>query len=94
MVGKGKQRPKGFSLIQDSRHYPVGLLFDLHATDLSKTWNLTLHFKDLPSDLILLKPTAETVQDMFMSMIKEVTKLIHRCPAILLRHWIAGRLSS
>ncbi|OAD06343.1 hypothetical protein MUCCIDRAFT_106914 [Mucor lusitanicus CBS 277.49] len=52
-------------------HYPVGLLFDLHATDLSKTWNLTLHFKDLPSDLILLKPTAETMQDMFMSMIKE-----------------------
>lgn len=57
-----------------TRHYPVGLLYDLHVTDLSTTWNLTLHFKDLPSDSILLRPTPETMQDMFMSMIKEVTK--------------------
>lgn len=55
------------------RHYPVGLLFDLHTVDLSIPWNVTLHFKDLPSDSILLKPTPETMQDMFMSMIKEVT---------------------
>lgn len=57
-----------------TRHYPVGLLYDLHATDLSTTWDLKLHFKDLPSDSILLRPTPETMQDMFMSMIKEVTK--------------------
>lgn len=68
-----------------SRQYPVGLLFDLHATDLSKTWNLTLHFKDLPSDSILLKPTPETMQDMFMSMIKEVPEPTRKCHFIWLR---------
>lgn len=52
-------------------HYPVGLLFDLHTVDLSIPWNVTLHFKDLPSNSILLKPTPEIMQDMFMSMIKE-----------------------
>ncbi|KAI8642603.1 autophagy related 5-like protein [Parasitella parasitica] len=52
-------------------HYPVGLLFDLHTADLCTPWNVTMHFKDLPSDSILLKPTPETMQDMFMSMIKE-----------------------
>lgn len=64
----------------NTRQYPVGLLFDLHATDLSKTWNLTLHFKDLPSDSILLKPTPETMQDMFMSMIKEVDRAHTQMP--------------
>ncbi|CEP15672.1 hypothetical protein [Parasitella parasitica] len=52
-------------------HYPVGLLFDLHTVDLCTPWNITLHFKGLPSDSILLNPTPETMQDMFMSMIKE-----------------------
>ncbi|KAI8070657.1 autophagy-related protein 5 [Gilbertella persicaria] len=58
-------------------HYPIGLLFDLH-TDASKLpWALTMHFKDLPSDKILLKPTPDTMQDMFMSMVKEADFLCH-----------------
>lgn len=58
-------------LIDLIRHYPVGLLFDLHADSLP--WTLTMRFKDLPVDTVLLKPTPETMQDMFMSMIKEVS---------------------
>ncbi|KAI8335270.1 putative autophagy protein [Choanephora cucurbitarum] len=50
-------------------HYPIGLLFDLHANTLP--WTLTIHFTDLPTESILLKPTPESMQDMFMSMVKE-----------------------
>lgn len=54
-----------------SRHYPIGLLFDLNANVDQLPWGITLHFKDLPSSQVLLKPTPETMQDMFMSMVKE-----------------------
>ncbi|CAO3652331.1 unnamed protein product [Mucor hiemalis] len=52
-------------------HYPIGLLFDLNANADQLPWGITLHFKDLPSSQVLLKPTPETMQDMFMSMVKE-----------------------
>lgn len=54
-----------------ARHYPVGLLFDLKTNAAELPWCITLHFKDLPLSQILQKPTPETVQDMFMSMVKE-----------------------
>ncbi|GAA5814945.1 hypothetical protein MFLAVUS_008448 [Mucor flavus] len=49
-------------------HYPIGLLFDLYSNIESLPWSLALFFKDLPTDTLLLKPTPETMQDMFMSM--------------------------
>ncbi|KAI7906481.1 autophagy protein Apg5-domain-containing protein [Cokeromyces recurvatus] len=52
-------------------HYPIGLLFDLHSKSTLLPWPITLHFKDLPTNDILLKPTLETMHDMFMSMVKE-----------------------
>lgn len=54
------------------RHYPIGLLHDLYSGPESLPWTLSLHFQDLPSDVLLLKPTPENMQDMFMSMVKEV----------------------
>jgi hypothetical protein len=62
------------STLSSIRHYPVGLLFDLYSNLDSLPWCITLHFKDLPTDTLLLKPTPETMQDMFMSMLKEVVK--------------------
>ncbi|KAI9474289.1 MAG: autophagy protein 5 [Benjaminiella poitrasii] len=52
-------------------HYPIGLLFDMQSDSSVLPWLLTLHFKNLPTNDILLKPTPETMQDMFMSMMKE-----------------------
>jgi autophagy-related protein 5 len=63
-------------LNKDIRHYPIGLLFDIYSTKDSLPWSITLHFKDLPTDTLLLKPTPETMQDMFMAMVKEVILII------------------
>ncbi|KAI9253335.1 autophagy protein Apg5-domain-containing protein [Helicostylum pulchrum] len=52
-------------------HYPIGLLYDLYSNLESLPWSLILCFKNLPTDILLLKPTPETMQDMFMSMVKE-----------------------
>lgn len=60
------------------RHYPIGLLFDLYSNVDSLPWNIILHFRDLPTDTLLLKPTPETMQDMFMAMVKEVGEGILR----------------
>ncbi|KAI9351909.1 putative autophagy protein [Pilaira anomala] len=86
LTGLGMKIPEeDFSSVwyQDSNrqplkwHYPIGLLFDLYSNLDSLPWSLTLCFKDLPTDILLLKPTPETMQDMFMSMVKEADFLRH-----------------
>ncbi|KAG2200649.1 hypothetical protein INT47_005805 [Mucor saturninus] len=52
-------------------HYPIGLLFDIYSSLDSLPWSITLRFKNIPTDTVLLKPTPETMQDMFMAMVKE-----------------------
>ena len=56
----------------------MGLLFDLYANKEELPWSITLHFKDLPTGQLLLRPTPENMQDIFMSMIKEVRKCIRK----------------
>ncbi|KAF7724870.1 autophagy protein 5 [Apophysomyces ossiformis] len=58
-------------------HYPIGILYDLHSLQDSKVnsplpWSLTVHTQNFPTEKLLRRPSMETVQDMFMSMIKEV----------------------
>lgn len=55
-----------------NRHYPIGLLYDLNSHNITLPWSITIHFKDLPTNLVLAKPTETTMQNMFMSMVKEV----------------------
>ena len=32
-------------LLLHDRHYPIGVLFDLHGSSASLPWNLTVHFQ-------------------------------------------------
>ncbi|ORE06362.1 APG5-domain-containing protein [Rhizopus microsporus var. microsporus] len=52
-------------------HYPIGLLYDLYGHLIPLPWSITIHFKNLPTNSILARPTTDTIQSMFMSMIKE-----------------------
>ncbi|KAI9267379.1 autophagy protein Apg5-domain-containing protein, partial [Sporodiniella umbellata] len=52
-------------------HYPVGLLYDLEYQNITLPWSLTIRFKNFPSSTLLAKPTPTTMQNMYMSMIKE-----------------------
>ncbi|CAO3703993.1 unnamed protein product [Rhizopus stolonifer] len=52
-------------------HYPIGLSYNLHSHTITLPWSITIHFKNLPTNLVLAKPTETTMQNMFMSMVKE-----------------------
>lgn len=64
-----------------NRHYPIGLLFDIHAlqatsikkeTKLPLPWRVTVHSQNFPGEKLIKNPTLKSCQDYFMSMIKEV----------------------
>jgi autophagy-related protein 5 len=57
-----------------TRQHPIGLLYDLQSAPLP--WVLTLHFQNFPTDVLLKNPSVDSMQDMFMSMIKEVKNKI------------------
>ncbi|KAI8343407.1 autophagy protein 5 [Chlamydoabsidia padenii] len=63
-------------------HYPIGLLYDM-AVRLGSTtcpelpWRINVHSNNFPDTLILRNPGLETIQDMYMSMIKEADFLRH-----------------
>ncbi|KAG0192479.1 autophagy protein 5 [Apophysomyces sp. BC1034] len=63
-------------------HYPIGLLYDMYRLDESESapplpWDLTIHVQNFPTEKLLRRPSVETAQDMFMSMIKEADFLRH-----------------
>ncbi|KAJ1813054.1 autophagy protein 5 [Coemansia sp. RSA 2598] len=57
-------------------HYPVGLLYDMLVGDVAKgqpelPWCLTLHVRKFPAAKLVQNPSAQSMKDMFMAMIKE-----------------------
>ena len=54
-------------------HYPVGVLFDLHANTESLPWNVTFHFHNFPSDKLFRCNTDEAIRSVFFNSLKEVS---------------------
>ncbi|XP_069091528.1 autophagy protein 5 isoform X2 [Pleurodeles waltl] len=63
-------------------HYPIGLLFDLHASNTALPWNITVHFKNFPEKDLLHCPSKEAIESHFMSSIKEADALKHKSQVI------------
>ncbi|KAF7226699.1 autophagy protein 5 [Nothobranchius furzeri] len=63
-------------------HYPVGVLFDLHASNTVLPWSITVHFKSFPDQDLLHCPSNSVVEAHFMSSIKEADALKHKSQVI------------
>eukprot|EP00112_Aurelia_sp_Birch-Aquarium-sp1_P023470 Seg700.13 transcript_id=Seg700.13/GoldUCD/mRNA.D3Y31 product="Autophagy protein 5" protein_id=Seg700.13/GoldUCD/D3Y31 len=59
-------------------HYPIGVLFDLYASNEALPWNITVHFKRFPDQELIRCHTKEVVEAHFMSCLKEADNLKHR----------------
>ncbi|KAL2084505.1 hypothetical protein ACEWY4_020023 [Coilia grayii] len=59
-------------------HYPIGVLFDLHASNTALPWSVTVHFKSFPERDLLHCPTNSVIEAHFMSSIKEADTLKHK----------------
>ncbi|MEE6475945.1 hypothetical protein FKM82_010909 [Ascaphus truei] len=64
------------------RHYPIGLLFDLHASNTSLPWNITVHFKNFPEKDLLHCQSKDVIEAHFMSSVKEADALKHKSQVI------------
>ncbi|TRY55978.1 hypothetical protein DNTS_018859 [Danionella cerebrum] len=60
------------------QHYPIGVLFDLHASNSALPWNVTVHFKSFPEQDLLHCPSNSVIEAHFMSCIKEADALKHK----------------
>eukprot|EP01113_Clastostelium_recurvatum_P035984 TRINITY_DN5072_c0_g2_i1.p1 TRINITY_DN5072_c0_g2~~TRINITY_DN5072_c0_g2_i1.p1 ORF type:complete len:340 (-),score=101.29 TRINITY_DN5072_c0_g2_i1:94-1113(-) len=67
-------------------HYPVGVLFDLYATQNNNNagghrpdlpWDLTLHFQGFPSSVLLRCPNDDTVKQHYNNVLKEANYIKH-----------------
>lgn len=58
--------------------YPIGLLYDLHNTNSTLPWQLTVHLKGFPRGELLEGPSREAMEALFMSALKEADCLKHR----------------
>ncbi|XP_043921174.1 autophagy protein 5 isoform X2 [Protopterus annectens] len=63
-------------------HYPIGLLFDLHASNTALPWNIIVHFKNFPEAELLHCLYKDTIEAYFMSCIKEADALKHKSQVI------------
>ncbi|XP_073727866.1 autophagy protein 5 isoform X1 [Misgurnus anguillicaudatus] len=63
-------------------HYPIGVLFDLHASNAALPWNVTVHFKNFPEHELLHCSTNSVIEAHFMSCIKEADALKHKSQVI------------
>ncbi|VUZ57360.1 unnamed protein product [Hymenolepis diminuta] len=60
-------------------HYPVGVLFDLYSSSAVLPWEITIHFKDYPSNVLLAPPVNRAaVEAFFVATLKEADQLKHR----------------
>uniref|UniRef100_A0A8C1EBX6 Autophagy protein 5 n=1 Tax=Cyprinus carpio carpio TaxID=630221 RepID=A0A8C1EBX6_CYPCA len=59
-------------------HYPIGVLFDLHASNTALPWNVTVHFKNFPEHDLLHCTSNSVIEAHFMSCIKEADALKHK----------------
>ncbi|CAH2252417.1 autophagy 5 isoform X1 [Pelobates cultripes] len=63
-------------------HYPVGLLFDLHASNTSLPWSIIVHFKNFPAKDLLRCQSKDVIEAHFMSSVKEADALKHKSQVI------------
>ncbi|KDR09853.1 autophagy protein 5 isoform X1 [Zootermopsis nevadensis] len=63
-------------------HYPIGVLFDMYASDIQLPWNITVHFDKFPEEELLHCPCREAVESHFMSCVKEADVLKHRSQVV------------
>ncbi|KAL5105337.1 Autophagy protein 5 [Taenia crassiceps] len=60
-------------------HYPVGLLFDLYGSPNNLPWEITVHFGDYPTDILLAPPVSRSaIEAIFLATLKEADQLKHR----------------
>ena len=71
-----------------SRHWPIGVLFDLH-TSFDPTsaidgpgqhphlpWQLTIHFQDYPKDVLTRRDPPDSFRDVWLNNLKEVATFL------------------
>ncbi|XP_077669005.1 autophagy protein 5 isoform X1 [Eretmochelys imbricata] len=63
-------------------HFPIGLLFDLHASNTALPWNITVHFKNFPEKDLLHCPSKDVIEAHFMACVKEADALKHKSQVI------------
>ncbi|MED6249567.1 autophagy protein 5 [Ataeniobius toweri] len=63
-------------------HYPIGVLFDLHASNTVLPWSITVHFKNFPDQDLLHCSSNSVVEAHFMSSIKEADALKHKSQVV------------
>ncbi|XP_071324821.1 autophagy protein 5 isoform X2 [Trachinotus anak] len=63
-------------------HYPIGVLFDLHASNTVLPWSITVHFKNFPDRDLLHCPSNSVIEAHFMSSIKEADALKHKSQVV------------
>ncbi|XP_065537206.1 autophagy protein 5 isoform X3 [Lathamus discolor] len=63
-------------------HYPIGLLFDLHASNTALPWSITVHFKNFPEKDLLHCHSKDVIEAHFMASIKEADALKHKSQVI------------
>jgi autophagy-related protein 5 len=59
-------------------HMFIGVLFDIFADPASLPWNLTVHFREFPSQNLLQCESQETVRNLFFQNLKEAFVIKHR----------------
>lgn len=63
-------------------HYPIGVLFDLHASNTILPWSIIVHFKNFPQRDLLHCPSNSVIEAHFMSSIKEADALKHKSQVV------------
>ncbi|KAI5616888.1 autophagy protein 5, partial [Silurus asotus] len=59
-------------------HCPIGVLFDLHASNTALPWSITVHFKHFPDRDLLRCSSSALIEAHFMSTIKEADAFKHK----------------
>ncbi|KAM6356173.1 autophagy protein 5 isoform 3-T4 [Podargus strigoides] len=78
----GSKNFNGGMLVYSTRHYPIGLLFDLHASNTALPWSITVHFKNFPEKDLLHCHSKDVIEAHFMACIKEADALKHKSQVI------------
>lgn len=57
---------------KNTRHLPIGVLFDLHGSESDLPWKITVHFQGFPENELVRIPDIKTLKSNFMNVLKEV----------------------
>ncbi|XP_014223601.1 autophagy protein 5 [Trichogramma pretiosum] len=80
---EGQDKPENemwleFNGIPLKWHIPIGALLDLYHNDVQLPWNIVVHFRKFPEDVLMRCNNKEIVESHFLSCIKEADVLKHR----------------